>query len=377
MSEVGKRVFLTGASGFICTHIVKILVDVSSFFPATVSDHLPRHVNSIQKGYQIVATVRSPPKAEAIFALHPDWKGKVDFVYVPDIAAPGAFDEVIKADKIGFHYIIHTASPVSFAVKDVKKDLIDPAVRGTTELMKAVHEYGGPQIKRFILLGSAVAILDSNQDITVAGKDYTEDDWNPVTVEEAVKTQSPVLGYNVGKKLAEKAAWEFLATEKPVFDLTVINPDIIIGPMLQPVDGPKHVNETNNFACYNFFNGTYKDITKLTFPFYHFVDVREVALAHVLSLTASKASNQRIILVSGLITPQLVANLIRKNFPQLHDRVDEGNPPQVLPKDVQPTGWNASKSHEIFGGEWEYKGLEESLVGTVKNILEWEKKWGI
>jgi nucleoside-diphosphate-sugar epimerase len=135
--------------------------------------------------------------------------------------------------------------------------------------MNAVHQFGGPQIKRFVLLGSAVAVLDSNQDITVAGKDYTEKDWNPVcrprnknfttntlkvTLEEAVKTQSPVLGYNASKKFAEEVAWDFLAAKKPVFDLTVINPDIIIGPILQPVAGPKNVNETNNFACYDFFN---------------------------------------------------------------------------------------------------------------------------
>lgn len=90
-------------------------------------------------------------------------------------------------------------------------------------------------------------------------------------MEEAVKTQSPVLGYNASKKFAEKAAWDFLAAKKPVFDFTVINPDIIIGPMIQPVDGPKHVNETNSFACYSFLNGTHKDIEKLRFPFYHFV----------------------------------------------------------------------------------------------------------
>jgi hypothetical protein len=46
--------------------------------------------------------------------------------------------------------------------------------------MNSVHEFGGPQVKRFVLLGSAVAVLDSNQDITVAGKPYTEKDWNPV-----------------------------------------------------------------------------------------------------------------------------------------------------------------------------------------------------
>jgi hypothetical protein len=107
------------------------------------------------------------------------------------------------------------------------------------------------------------------------------------------------------------------------------------------------------------------------------VDVRDVALAHILSLTEPKAANQRILLVSRLITPQLVINLIRKNFPQLHDRTAVGNPSQILPKGVQPTGWDTSKSFEMFGDGWEYKGLEESLVDTVTSILELEKKWGI
>jgi hypothetical protein len=77
-----------------------------------------------------VASVRSSSKAASIFTLHPTWKGKVTFVYVADIAAPGAFDEVFTSQKVGFDYIIHTASPVNFAVNDVKKDLIDPAVKG-------------------------------------------------------------------------------------------------------------------------------------------------------------------------------------------------------------------------------------------------------
>lgn len=63
-------------------------------------------------------------------ALHPTWIGKTEFVYVSEIAAPGAFDDVFKSEKNRFDYIIHIASPVSFATDEVKKDLIDPAVHG-------------------------------------------------------------------------------------------------------------------------------------------------------------------------------------------------------------------------------------------------------
>ena len=73
--------------------------------------------------------MRSASKAQQIIALHPSWKDKVTFVYVTDIATPGAFDHVFE-EREGFNYIIHTASPVTFNVEDVKKDLIDPGING-------------------------------------------------------------------------------------------------------------------------------------------------------------------------------------------------------------------------------------------------------
>ncbi len=82
-----------------------------------------------------------------------------------------------------------------------------------------------------------------------------------------------MLGYNASKKLAEKAAWKFMEDNKPAFDLAVINPDIVIGPMLHPVPGPSNVNETNRFAIYNFLDGTHNAIEPVKFPFYHFVSL--------------------------------------------------------------------------------------------------------
>ena len=103
--------------------------------------------------------------------------------------------------------------------------------------------------------------------------------------------------------------------------------------------------------------------------------MRDVAHAHVLALTAPGASGKRILLVSGLITPQLVVNIIRKHFPEARARVSEGNPEQVLPKGVDPTGWNVARSHEIFGQGWSYRGLEESVTDTARDILAHERVW--
>lgn len=92
-----------------------------------------------------------------------------------------------------------------------------------------------------------------------------------VTAEQAIERKDTVLGYNVSKTRAEAAAWKFMQKNKPLFDLTVINPDIITGPMIHPINGPKSINETNQFAIASFIDGTHKQIDGVTFPFYHFV----------------------------------------------------------------------------------------------------------
>ena len=160
----------------------------------------------------------------------------------------------------------------------------------TTEILKAAHQHGGTALKRFVLLGSAVSVLNSFEDMSREGNPYTEKDWNPVkiasiysidifflsdmaqvTAEQAIDRNDPVLGYNVSKTRAEAAAWDFMKHNTTSFDLTVINPDIIIGPMAHPISGPKSINETNHFAIASFIDGTHKDIDGVTFPFYHFV----------------------------------------------------------------------------------------------------------
>jgi hypothetical protein len=76
-----------------------------------------------------------------------------------------------------------------------------------------------------------------------------------------------------------------------------------------------------------------------------------------------------------LITPQLVLNTIRDHFPELRARTIKGDQAQILPKGVQPTGWNTARSFEVLGPDWSYIGLEQSLIDTVHSILALEHQW--
>jgi nucleoside-diphosphate-sugar epimerase len=103
--------------------------------------------------------------------------------------------------------------------------------------------------------------------------------------------------------------------------------------------------------------------------------VRDVARAHILSMTTVAASNKRIILVSGMITPQMIINIIRKHFPNLLDRVIKGNPEKLVPDGIEPTDWDATRSFEIFGPDWKYNDVEKTVTDTVKDLLNHEKNW--
>lgn len=79
MENSGKRVFLTGVSGFIASYILSLLIEIH----IRLSSHI-MYTNSmpLQEGYHTTASVRSESKAQQILDKHPAWKDKVHFVFV-------------------------------------------------------------------------------------------------------------------------------------------------------------------------------------------------------------------------------------------------------------------------------------------------------
>ncbi|KAK6815039.1 hypothetical protein RU639_008577 [Aspergillus parasiticus] len=349
-----QHVLLTGANGFTASHILSVL---------------------LERGYAVTATVRSQEKAAAIIRTHPSWERRVKFAIVLDFTRRQPFDEVFKGAEVPFAFVIHTASPVTLQAKDMQKLVIETAVVGVTEILGSAHRYGGTDLKRFVLLSSAVTALKSFEDLARLGPPYTEKDWNPITAQQALECGDGVLGYIVSKVQAERAAWEFMKTNIPAFELTVRNPHLITGPMIHPISGMSSINATNYFVIAKFIDGIHKDELKdMRFPFYHVVDVRDVARSHVDALTNPAAAGRRV-LISELMTPQLVVNIIRKHFPFLRERVPEGNSAQILPDGVHPTGWDTRISQDILAkgavdGQWSYISLEKSVVDTVQFMID-------
>ena len=64
--------------------------------------------------------------------------------------------------------------------------------------------------------------------VTNLSRVWTENDWNSMTWEDGIHGDL-ATAYRVSKKFAEKAAWEFMETEKPQFDLITLAPPGVFG----------------------------------------------------------------------------------------------------------------------------------------------------
>lgn len=175
------RVLLTGANGFLGSHILKQLLD--------------------HPGVSVRAVVRSASKVEAVkndFGAY----GNLDFAVVPDITAPNAFHEALSSSDVPFDLVIHSASPFLYKAATNNRDFLDPAVNGTTEILKSVKAIA-PAVKRVVVTSSFASVADFPHPDKMAGKTFVDDDWNPITWDEALKATDKNIPYQGSKTFAE------------------------------------------------------------------------------------------------------------------------------------------------------------------------------
>lgn len=335
------RVLLTGGSGFIAAHVLELL---------------------LQRGHSVVATVRSRSKADKILEAHPNAGDSLSFTIVEDIAQENAFDNAVKSTP-PFEAVIHTASPFHFKATNIQKQLLDPAIIGTTGILKSIKK-NAPSVKRVVITSSGVSIINPFAGAAV-GKIYSEVDWNPITHSQAL--ENPGNGYRASKTFAERAAWEFLTREKPSFSISTICPPLVFGPIVHYLNSLDALN-TSNERIRDFVQGKLRNSPDepMPPPGFLWVDVRDVALIHVNAIEQEHAANLRFFATAGTFTNRRIVETIRRNFPEYG-----GELPPVTWKggDLPPGGVhdiNNSTATRLLGREW--KSLDECVIDTVNSL---------
>lgn len=250
-----QRILVTGASGFIAKHILKDLLDA---------------------GYLVRGSVRSPSRADEVTAAvsphladRSNLNERLTFVTL-DLDR----DEGWQAALSGADALIHTASPFPLVQPSNEEDVIRPAVEGTLRALRAAKNAG---VTRVVMTSSSVALMFKTLEPGRMALD--ESDWSDLS--DACATP-----YVKSKTLAERAAWDFVASEAPNMQLTTINPAFVLGPPLDRNFG------TSLRVIQRLLRARDPMLPKFGFPT---VDVRDIAKMHLRALRSPEAVGKRFI----------------------------------------------------------------------------------
>ncbi|ESK91331.1 nad dependent epimerase [Moniliophthora roreri MCA 2997] len=341
MSSTAGFVLVSGATGFIGSHIVSQL---------------------LAKGVKVRAIVRSASKAKTIF---PNAGSQLDIVELASL-----LDDHTEALK-DVSAVIHTAVPAFF--KGVSsEETLKGAYEGTLNIVNQAISLG---IKKIVVTGAMANLFDADFKQAFGDKVITERDFGGVELKD-IKTQEqdPFFVYQAAKTAADKNLWE-IAREHPDVDITALLPPMVLGPLVAGFPYPSDLNQIGtDFFVYGLLTGgpdgpnTYPPV-----HFGHVVDVRDIAKAHVLALDAPAVSgrHKRMIIFAGTFKWKDAVETIKKAHPELASRLpsDDAVPPAQMDAPL-----DRSFAAEVLGLK-EYIPWEQSMVAAIEVCLEHERRF--
>uniref|UniRef100_A0A803KM84 NAD-dependent epimerase/dehydratase domain-containing protein n=1 Tax=Chenopodium quinoa TaxID=63459 RepID=A0A803KM84_CHEQI len=315
MSGAGKTVCVTGASGYIASWLVKLL---------------------LHRGYSVNATVHDPKKVEHLRSLD----GAKDrlHLFTVNLLEEGSFDAVLERCE-GDIFLLDLV----FFTSSYQAELLDPAVKGTLNVLESCAKF--PSIKRVVLTSSMAAISHNGKPLTP--EVVVDETWftDPNLVRESK------MWYVLSKILAEEAAWKFVK-EKGI-DMVSINPAVVIGPLLQPT------LNTSAAVIVSLFDGS-ETFNNMTFGWVH---VKDVAMAHILAFEVPSAKGRYCLVESVAHYDSDIVKELKELYPNavLFSKCKKGSP-------LKPVYQVAKEKTQSLGID--YIPLKTSLKETVESLKE-------
>jgi len=265
-ADHSSPILVTGATGFIGSHIVKTL---------------------LERGYTVRGTVRSLSKHDNyqfLFDLT-DNKNKLELVEA-DLLEEISWERAVR----GCKYIIHAAGPsLTYEPKDADV-LMKPLVEGTMNVLNAGLKHG---IKKSVITSTIGTMWLGNDQ-----KAVNEDDW---------LDESKGDNFHKSQALKEKAIWSFWDQNKDKMEITIINPGFVVGPVL---------NKTKGASVQMILKLLTGKIPALPNFSMALADVQDVAEAHVNALFSNNTNGKRYLVAGQTLWFEKIASILRGEFGQ-------------------------------------------------------------
>ncbi len=290
-ATVKSPILVTGASGYIASHLIKLL---------------------LERGYRVRGTVRSlanKTKNNFIYNLVPEKNDHLELVEA-NLTSKEDWKKAVE----GCEYIFHVASPIPPSMPQDENELIIPAVEGTLNVLEAAIEKG---TKKVVVTSSGTAIMFGGADRPIKN----EDDWSD---------ESKCPPYPKSKVKAERAAWKFYEDHKDKIEVTVVNPGLVMGPVFT-----KHGNSSESLFS-DILTGVLPGV--LEEAKWGPVDVRDVAEAHYRAMFYEGTNGKRYICVPGESTTMIdMLQTLKKELAQDGGKINDKitTPEEIMASESQ------------------------------------------
>ena len=334
-----STVLVTGGSGFIGSRSILQL---------------------LAAGHTVRTTVRNLKREADVRALLKNGgAGHIDRLsfFAADLQSDEGWPEAVA----GCDFVLHVASPFPPTIPRDENELIIPAREGALRLLRVAHKAG---VKRVVLTSSIVAIAYGQKE---TDKPFDETNWTDLNGPD-------VTPYVKSKTLAERAAWDFVATAGRGLELSVVNPVGVFGPVL----GPDY--STSVLIVQRLMDGAVPGCPRVYFGI---VDVRDVADLHIRAMTHPAARGERFLAVSGDCIPMVeIAKVLKERLGAAARRVPTRSIPdilvrlaalrdpavrQILPELGRKKMTSNEKAKRVLG--WAPRPYQDSIADTAESLV--------
>lgn len=299
-------------------------------------------IEALSKGYTVRAAVRSEAKAAEVRetkSIRP-YLSQLTFITIPNIEVEGAFDEAVR----GVDYIVHVASPLGKLSVDLDADVVQPAIRGTLSVLHSALKESS--VKKVVITSSVVAVLPTEQ------RAFTEDN---IEADPQGPYDNTWTAYIASKKLAYNRTRDFIAHEKPSFDIVNIMPTFVIGKNEMATTRKAFDSGSNALALTPLLGKQNPTGTPIAT-----CHVDDVAFVHIASLSPKIKGYQNFgvnYIPESPVQWDDAIDIVKKNFPE---DVKKGIFPLGGSAKSIPLPFNASKTEKTFGTK--FKSFEDQIV---------------
>ncbi|CRG91954.1 Aldehyde reductase 2 [Talaromyces islandicus] len=335
----GATILVTGANGYIASHVVDTL---------------------LSDGYKVRGTVRAEkPWLDEHFTSQYG-KGSYESVVVPTLEDETVLDKAFE----GIEGVVHLASVLSWSPDP--QAVITPTIAMMLSVLKAASRSN--LVKRVVATSSVLATYARCYDRPIDG-DFEVDgnSWNESAVKVAWDTaisdpsvKSPNV-YAASKVESEKAAWKWVAENQPTFTFNTVLPNLNVGKILCPE------YQGGSMAVTRLLLSGNDIMTKIVPAAQWWVSVEDDARLHVIALLDPDVTSERIFACAEPFTWTQIYRIFKGLRPE-NDKIP--NPPEnegpTLLR-VKPSG-RAEQLLKKFYGQTGWQSLKDSLSDGIDDI---------